>query len=59
LDNIGYQQGKFYILDPDTIYKIKVKPPKWLKLWMDKGFDWEESIDAFVDHDFINWTYDL
>jgi len=58
--NIGYLDGKYYILDHDTVFKIKQKPPKWLLKWMQEGFDFEpEDYDKFINYDLENWIYDL
>jgi tRNA A-37 threonylcarbamoyl transferase component Bud32 len=62
IENLGYKDDKFYILDHDTIYKIEDlyhnKAP-WLELWMEHGFSWHGSFEDFVNHDYKNWYNDV
>jgi hypothetical protein len=58
IENLGYKDGKFYILDHDTIYKIEDlyhNNAPWLELWMEYGFSWKGSFEDFVHNDYKNW----
>jgi hypothetical protein len=61
LGNLGYKDNKIYILDHDSIYKIddlyKGKL-KWLTNWMKVGFEWEGSLEDFVNNDYDTWNSD-
>lgn len=55
LGNLGFKGNKIYILDHDTIYKIDDlyhDKLKWLRRWMDVGFEWEGSLEDFVNNDY-------
>lgn len=61
LGNLGFKGDKIYILDHDTIYKIDdlyQGKLKWLRRWMDVGFEWEDSLEDFVNNDYETWDSD-
>lgn len=57
LGNLGYREGRYYLLDYDTIYWIQEKP-EWVIEWMEEQFD-IENYGQFVQYDFTNWIPDL
>ena len=61
MNNIGFKDGRFYILDHDTVYRIDEGMVPWLKKWIDEGFDGcfdGESFDDFVADDYEGWRSD-
>lgn len=56
IGNIGFDNGRFYLLDHDTIYTISEGEVPWLNKWIAEAFD-ELPFDEFVDHD-DNWKSD-
>lgn len=58
MDNIGFKDGKFYLLDCDTIYRISQGEVPWIKQWIEKCFGEEFSFDEFVNYDYDNWKTD-
>ena len=59
MENIGYDNdGNIYILDHDTVYTITDSPDEWVRLWMEKGFDWVDTFNEFIEYDYDNWRTD-
>ena len=58
IGNIGFKERNIYLLDHDTIYKIENGHVPWLSKWMEIGFEWIESFEAFVDNDYDTWNGD-
>jgi hypothetical protein len=58
IENIGFKENNIYMLDHDTIYKIGDGQVPWLLKWMQIGFEWNESFEAFVDNDYNTWDSD-
>lgn len=56
LENIGFKNNEIYLLDFDTVYKIKEEPDDWLVEWMEDGFGWEKQyFENFIKYDFENF----
>lgn len=58
INNIGFIGDKLYILDHDTIYKIEDGQVNWLSLWMNEGFQWQDSFEDFIENDYDTWKSD-
>lgn len=58
IGNIGFSGSNIYLLDYDTVYRIQEGPVEWLSRWMEEGFDWDDSFEAFVDNDYDTWRGD-
>lgn len=60
IGNIGYihKDEKFVILDHDTTYLISDGIVDWFGVWMKEGYDWEETLEEFIDLDYYNWRTD-
>lgn len=61
IENIGFKDNKIYILDHDTIYKIEDLyngKAEWLVKWMLIGFEWDASLEDFVNNDYETWNSD-
>lgn len=57
MKNIGFKDGRFYLLDHDTVYTISEGEVPWVKQWNVEAFD-ELPFDEFVDYDYDNWKSD-
>ena len=54
-NNMGFLGDKIYIIDHDTVYRIAEGPVPWLLMWMERGFDWEDTFEAFIENDYSSW----
>lgn len=56
--NIGYKDEKFYLLDPDTLFKID-EPDEIVKFWLIKAFDDDiNTIEDLLKYDYEGWRTD-
>lgn len=62
LESIGFKDNVIYIVDFDTIFKIK-DPEEWVPQWMKEGFDWDRTFEEFVKYDYdkfiSNWLLEF
>lgn len=59
ISNIGHKNGKFYIINPDTLFKIN-EPDIIIRYWLltttNKSM---ETINDVITEDYISWKKDL
>jgi predicted unusual protein kinase regulating ubiquinone biosynthesis (AarF/ABC1/UbiB family) len=59
MGNIGFKNGRFYLLDHDTVYKVSEGRVPWLNKWIVQYYDDQfDSFDEFVQYDYDNWKSD-
>ena len=58
ITNLGFLGDKIYIIDHDTVYRIAKGPVRWLQRWMERGYDWEDTFEAFIQNDYSTWETD-